>query len=47
MLENCLAVGVVGFVGSVLRYLVGNAIPHRLYRVPARLAIWTRVPAHG
>ena len=28
MLANCLAVGIGGFVGSVLRYLVGNAIPH-------------------
>lgn len=28
MLANCLVVGVGGFVGSVLRYLIGNAIPH-------------------
>ena len=28
MLVNCLAVGVGGFVGSVLRYLIGNAIPN-------------------
>ncbi|MBR3225788.1 MAG: CrcB family protein [Atopobiaceae bacterium] len=28
MFANCLAVGVGGFVGSVLRYIIGNAIPH-------------------
>ena len=27
MFLNCLAVGCGGFVGSVLRYLVGNAVP--------------------
>jgi CrcB protein len=31
MLVNCLAVGIGGFVGSVLRYLVGNAIPHEAF----------------
>ncbi len=28
MFLNCLAVGCGGFLGSVLRYLAGNAIPH-------------------
>ena len=27
MFLNCLAVGCGGFVGSILRYLVGNAVP--------------------
>ena len=27
MLLNCLAVGCGGFIGSILRYLVGNAMP--------------------
>ncbi len=31
MLVNCLAVGVGGFVGSVLRYVIGNAVPHSAF----------------
>lgn len=31
MFMNCLAVGLGGFVGSVLRYLVGNFIPHEMF----------------
>ncbi len=31
MFLNCLAVGCGGFVGSILRYLVGNAMPVSLF----------------
>lgn len=31
MFFNCIAVGCGGFLGSVLRYLVGNAIPHETF----------------